>query len=682
MSKIMYPPTRREDSSAKALAADPYRWLEDDVDDEVEEWLAAQNRLLTSHAPSWTLRTFFQQQLREMVDACGTIAPPLQRGTRRFFLRHQPGQELPVLMTSEACAEERVLIDPLTFDDSGLTTLESWRPSWTGHLVAFQLNCRGEERPQLHVLNVDNGCAVDQPMALSRPTPVAWLPDDSGFYYVTGAPEHPTRSVRLRHFGTDPLDDLVVFETTYRQLSVMISPDGHWLTVSCASGAGAGNLLYVGDLRGSGAAAPRLRCLHDGAEDGTQAVVKYGPLGLLYMITNSAAPGGRVCVVIPDCPSSRPWSSVITVQPAHVLSACVALVEPDDARQIRFLTVSTAHGRAHLTLYDLRGTVLAHVPTPGSGPGTVTQLTTAPGETSEAWFQYTDFVTPPAVYRFTLHDRRVHSSASRPAQTGPIPKVRQLSYPSLDGTDVPMYLVLPPGPVEGPRPTILTAYGGFGATAAATYSPSLMAWVNAGGIYAIAGVRGGGEMGSDWHAAGRGPNKPNAFADFSAAARWLHTQGWTTPSQLAIRGSSHSGLMVAAALTRDPRQYAAAVCSDALTDMVRYPRFGLGAWWLEEFGDPEDPQVLQRLLSYSPYHNVQPGTTYPAVLLTSARHDPRVGAAHIRKFTAALQHATTSRGPVLLRTENDVGHGPRAASRLVDLQADALAFCAAYTGLG
>ncbi|MGP3683148.1 prolyl oligopeptidase family serine peptidase [Streptomyces sp. IBSNAI002] len=258
--------------------------------------------------------------------------------------------------------------------------------------------------------------------------------------------------------------------------------------------------------------------------------------------------------------------------------------------------------------------------------------------------------------------------------------MRQVLYRSADGTEVPMYLIMA-GNSQGPRPAILTAYGGFGASAAPSYSPSLTAWVQAGGIYAIAQVRGGGERGPAWHAAGRAMNKPNAFADFAAAARWLCTEGHTTPRQLAIKGASHSGLMVAAAITRNPYQYAAAVCSDALTDMTRYPHLGLGTWWTDEFGDPDNPAHLPTLLAYSPYHNTHPGTCYPAVLLTSPRHDTRVGAAHTRKLTAALQHATTPHHPVLLRTEHDIGHGPRAVSRLINLQADTLAFCATHTGL-
>ena len=341
-------------------------------------------------------------------------------------------------------------------------------------------------------------------------------------------------------------------------------------------------------------------------------------------------------------------------------------------------------------MHDGEGHRIAEVPTPG--PGSITRLTAPVRGAAEAWFGYSDFVTAPAVYRFSLRDRRCHpatpATTAVPASPGSVepgtpPRIRRITYASLDGTPVRMYLIAPAGPhASGPRPTLLTAYGGFGASCLPAYSPTILAWVRAGGTYAIANVRGGGEQGTDWHAAGRGPNKPNAFADFIAAATWLIDHRWTTPRQLAIKGASHSGLMVAAALTQRPDLFAAVACSAAVLDMVRYPYFGLGPWWVPEFGDPDQADQFDTLLGYSPYHRVRPGTAYPAVLLISPHHDARVDSMHTRKMTAALQHATTSGNPVLLRYEEGVGHGLRAASRWSALQADILAFCAAHTGLG
>ncbi|MFI6857921.1 prolyl oligopeptidase family serine peptidase [Streptomyces sp. NPDC050416] len=698
---------------------DPYRWLEDDEDAACKEWLADQEQWLAEQADGWRTRPVFRSLLRHFADAGSQAvpveSPPVWRGRCRFFLRGGAGHEHPVLVAATAGQGERVVVDPVALDASGRTTLDAWRPSWSGRLLACQVSSHGSEKPVLTVVDVADGRQVGLPVRPGRGTPVAWLPGDAGFYYVTCPADGGDRQVRLRLLDSpqDPGVDPVVFATGNRQLSVSTSADGHWLMVSCAPGAQCGNQVYLADLTAAPTHAPTLQRVHDGTATGVQALVKFGPRGLLYVITTDGAPGGRVCRIGPDSPHAAAWTPLITPDRDTVLSSCVALVEPGTGSP-RFLVSSARRGVAGLSLHDSTGRLLAEIDTPGTGCGTVTKLTVPPGEADQAWFTYSDFVTAPTVYRFSLHDQRCHpdipaadgdlavapavssplasavplpaadtpsSAADPPPHKRPQAEVRQLTYPSEDGTDVPLFLITPAHCSPGPRPALLTAYGGFGATAAPAYSPTILAWVAAGGIYAIAGVRGGGERGITWHQAGMAMNKPTAFADYAAAARWLIAEGHTTPAQLAIKGASHSGLMVATAITRDPGLYAAAVCHGAPTDMVRYPRLGMGPWWINEFGDPDNPDHLDVLLSYSPYHRVQPGTRYPAVLMVTARTDLRVGSAHSRKFTAALQHATTSGKPVVLRCEDGVGHGPRAASRWIDMEADALAFCATHTGL-
>ncbi|MYW00401.1 prolyl oligopeptidase family serine peptidase [Streptomyces sp. SID3343] len=680
--------------------ADPYRWLENDGTAECARWLAGQEQLLVRHTPASQTRTraAFRALLSRSTERAGAVvSAPVVRGRRQFFMRQRIGQEMPVLVAAvEGVGAEagKILLDPVALDPSGATSLSAWRPSWTGRLLAFQTAAGGAEAPHLRVLDVAKGRVVDGPLALGRPSAVAWLPDDSGFYYVTGSPAEPRR-VRLHRIGNDPTRDPVVWETGMRHLSVSLGPEGRWLVVSAAPGAQTGNELRLADLWTTAACGrdpenPELVTVHDGTSQGSSALVKAGPRGLLYAVTDAEAPRGRVCVVDPAVPRSSAWTTVVEPGPDAVLSACTALTDPAGG-QVRLLVSTVGNGVPRLALHDVTGRLLTDIPTPGSGPGTISGLSTPPGDADRVWFRYTDFVTPSTVHRFDLAEGRClpeegSASGTTAIRRSPLvsrrqePVVRQFTYPSEDGTPVGLYVIAPPGS-HGPRPTLLTAYGGFGASAAPAYSPTIAAWVRAGGIYAVAGVRGGGEQGTTWHAAGSGPNKPHAFADFAAAARRLVDQGLTTPRQLAVKGASHSGLMVAVAITRNPELYAAAVCSDAVTDMVRYPLFGLGAWWAEEFGTPHEPDQLDALLGYSPYHNVRPGIHYPAVLLTSPRIDPRVGAAHMRKFTAALQHATGSGKPVLLRTEDGVGHGPRTATRQVDLQSDVLAFCAEHTGL-
>ncbi|MFI5083730.1 MAG: prolyl oligopeptidase family serine peptidase, partial [Streptosporangiales bacterium] len=302
----------------------------------------------------------------------------------------------------------------------------------------------------------------------------------------------------------------------------------------------------------------------------------------------------------------------------------------------------------------------------------------------EAWFVYTDYTTSSVVLRFDARDSSVTTWADAPGSVQ-VPDVtaRQVTYRSKDGTAVRMLVISSADSPEGPRPAILYGYGGFDISLTPAYSPNILTWVAAGGVYAVAGLRGGNEEGEEWHRAGMLDRKQNVFDDFHAAAEALIRDGWTTADQLAISGGSNGGLLVGAALTQRPDLYAAVVCSAPLLDMVRYERFGLGQTWNVEYGTAADAEQLGWLLAYSPYHHVVPGTRYPAVLFTVFSNDTRVDPVHAYKMCAALQYATSSgpQRPVLLRAEAQVGHGARAVSRMAELAGDTLSFAARHTGL-
>lgn len=693
MSTVAEWPEARRDTVVERLhgheVTDPYRWLEEVDDPGCAAWLDGQAETFARHAAAWPDRDAWRARLAEAAGAGGAAvpvsAPPVWRRGRRFFLRRTPDMQLPVLMTAGPGEPPRPLLDPLALDPSGTTTLGGWRPSPDGGLLAYQVTHRGDERPRLCVLDVAGGQVVDGPLDPGRQTPVAWLPDGSGFYYIgtPGPGLDAGRRLRLHRLGADPADDPELFATELPQLTVSTSPDGRRLMLSAAPGATSGNLLWLADAPGAADGSLRPVLVHDGTGDGTRAVLKFAPDGRVFAVTDAGAPFGRLCAVDPADPRADHHRTVIAEEEGSVLGDCATLTDAGTA-ELRLLAVRTRHGLSGLRLHAADGTMLRDVPLPGAG--TVERLTAPPEGGPCAWFSYTDYTTPPIVYRVDVRDGscvpEAPPEASR-ASAGARPDVRQITYESSDGTPVRMHVVAPSGGT-GPRPALLTAYGGFGASTPPAYSPAIAAWVEAGGVYAVACVRGGGEGGRAWHAAGSGRNKPNAIADFTAAARALIDGGHTTPGRLAIRGSSHSGFMVAAAVTRRPELYAAAVISDAVTDMVRYHRFGIGRLWTEEFGTADDPGDLAVLLGYSPYHRVRPGTGYPSVLLTCPRTDPRVDSMHTRKMTAALQHAAASSPssrPVLLRCEDDVGHGERSLSRWLALQTDVLAFCAARTGL-
>jgi prolyl oligopeptidase len=383
-----------------------------------------------------------------------------------------------------------------------------------------------------------------------------------------------------------------------------------------------------------------------------------------------------------------------------------AILDGAELNQPLLLVSWTRHAISELTVHDLAtGERINALRLPGLGGaggtrrlGTTGGITERPEGGHEAWFGYTDYTTPVSVQCYDARTGEVTTWTRAPGSVEVPATVdtRQVTYRSADGTEVRMLVTaLATGAGGGagaedraplnPRPTILYGYGGFGISLAPAFAAPILAWVEAGGVYAVAGLRGGREEGEEWHRAGMRDHKQNVFDDFHAAAETLISEGWTTPGQLALSGGSNGGLLVGAAITQRPELYAAAICSAPLLDMVRYERFGLGQTWNDEYGTADDPDELGWLLSYSPYHHVREGTRYPAVLFTTFDSDTRVDPVHARKMCAALQHATSARwpaNPILLRRESDVGHGTRAVSRSVSLSADGLAFLALHTGLG
>jgi prolyl oligopeptidase len=375
----------------------------------------------------------------------------------------------------------------------------------------------------------------------------------------------------------------------------------------------------------------------------------------------------------------------VAEDPHSVLKAVRRLEDPDGEPLL--VLARTRHAVAEVALHRASdGAFAGAVPLPSAG--SLTGLSVADRDTPEQagrlWIGHTDLVTPTAVHRFDLTTGETVLETPAPGAIDP-PEVRteQREFASADGTTVRMF-VITPARGTGPRPAIVTGYGGFGLSREPTYTASALAWVAAGGVYALVSLRGGGEEGEEWHVAGNRANKQNVFDDLHAAAAALVDAGATAPDRLAIMGGSNGGLLVGAALTQRPGLYRAVVCSAPLLDMVRYEQFSLGRTWNDEYGTADNPQELGWLLSYSPYHHVRAGVAYPAVLFTVFESDTRVDPMHSRKMCAALQHATIGdldSRPVLLRRETDVGHGARSVSRTVALATDQLAFLAVHTGL-
>ncbi|SDU82257.1 prolyl oligopeptidase family serine peptidase [Jiangella alkaliphila] len=695
-----YPPAPRGDDADVlhgVTVPDPYRALEDEDDAGTQAWSKSQRVLFDEYRAGWPARPAFAERLAQLLRA-GSVGTPVWRGDRVFHTRRTPDQEHAVLLTVDPDGTERALVDPVALDPSGATTLDGWQPSKEGGLLAYQLSEGGTEESVLRVLDVATGEVVDGPIDRARYSPVAWLPGGEAFYYVRRLPKGSVpagedqfhRRVYLHRLGTDPAGDVEIFgagkdKTNYYGVSV--SRDGRWLTVSAAQGTAPRNDVWIADLGGDGAdaadpAAPRLRPVVVGQDAKTGLHV--GRDGRLYVWTDLDAPRGRLAVTDPTTPEPEHWRDLLPEDPDAVLED-FALLDGAELDAPVLLASRTRHAVSEVTAHALAtGEALHSLELPGIG--SAGGLSERPEGGHEAWIAYTDHTVPVRILHYDARSRTVSTWADPPGLVD-VPAVRsqQVVYRSKDGTEVRMVIVSPAGQADGPRPAVLYGYGGFNIALTPSYSASILAWVEAGGVWAVANLRGGSEEGEEWHRAGMREHKQNVFDDFAAAAEYLVAEGWTTHEQLAIFGGSNGGLLVGAALTQRPDLYRAVICSAPLLDMVRYEKFGLGESWNDEYGTAADPVELGWLLGYSPYHHVRDGVDYPSVLFTVFDGDSRVDTLHARKMAAALQAATSgdpATRPILLRAEANVGHGARAVSRTVDLSADQLGFVAAQLGLG
>jgi prolyl oligopeptidase len=679
--------------------ADPYRWLEEPDNERSRAWLEAEDELYRGYADRVPGRDQFAVRLTELLSA-GEVSAPSWRGDRQFYTRREPGQEHAVLYTAASGEDERVLIDPTVIDPSGSTTLDYWKPSHDGGLLAYQMSEGGTEEAALRVIDIATSELVDGPIDRIRYSDVAWLPDGKSFYYVRRLPPAAVpagedqfhRRVYLHRLATSPDTDAVIIgegleKTNYYGVSV--SQDGRWLSITASAGTAPRTDVWVADLASADSAAPDLRVMQQDVDANTYP--RAGRDGRFYLLTDRDAPRGRLVVADPadpEFPGYASWHDLIAEDAESVLTGFAILDDPSaEAGQPVLLASRQRHAISEIFVHALAtGEPTATVALPGLG--STGGISERPEGGHEAWFTYTDYGTPVQVLRFDATTGTTDVWQQSPGAVGlPAIRAEQVSYQSKDGTTIRMVIVSPAGASKeqaGRRPAILYGYGGFNVSLTPGYSANILAWVEAGGIYAVAGLRGGSEEGEQWHRAGMRAHKQNVFDDFHAAAEKLIADGWSSSPQLAVWGGSNGGLLVGAAITQRPDLMAAAVCSAPLLDMVRYELFGLGTTWNDEFGAVAVPEEFGWVLAYSPYHHVCEGVPYPATLFTVFDGDTRVDPLHARKLCAALQHATAapfSERPILLRREANVGHGARAISRTVALASESLAFAAAQTGL-
>ncbi|MGB8859641.1 MAG: prolyl oligopeptidase family serine peptidase [Ilumatobacteraceae bacterium] len=649
--------------------ADPYRWLEDAESPEVIEWVATHNHRTREALAARPTRGRWHERLSALT-ALPTVLTLKVAGDQLFVLERAEGDDqfaLVVRSTTEPAGPTRTLLDPAALATDGAVAIDWFHPSHDGTFVAYGLSEGGTENSVLHVMEVATGLVTDERIPNTRAASVAWLPDHSGFWYST-YPESDEyhRHIRFHRMGSHHATDTVVFDrspTAESWPDVSVSRDGRHLLVQVMV-----NWTRV-DAHLLEIAGDEWTTVVEGVDAQTSLVFD-GPS--LIGVTTRDAPNGRVVRAPLTDPAN--WQSIVAERPDVVLGGCT----PFDGE---LLVVASRVGIDRIERYRT-DTPMATCTEIDLGAVSAVALDADRGR---AFIALGMFGAPVSVQRFTVAEGlQAWSEAPDPAV---LPKlsVTQVHYPSLDGTPIPMFVVHRDDVTPSvATPLILTGYGGFAITESPVWMPNLAAWCAAGGVYCIAGLRGGYEHGEAWHHAGRRANKQHVFDDFHAAADWLVAHGYAARERLAIHGGSNGGLLMGVAITQRPDLAAAVWCAVPLLDMIRFPRFLIARLWTDEYGDPDVADEFGWLHAYSPYHHVHEGAAYPAVLFTTAEGDTRVDSCHARKMAAALIAASSSQAarPILLAQAGRAGHGVgKPAGMRIDEGADVLAFFSWQLGI-
>jgi prolyl oligopeptidase len=658
---------------------DPYRWLEDTASERTRTWTDAQNartRAVLDHLPQ---RRYFAERLRELL-AVGLLDTPRPVNGRIFHTRRGGTERQSILYVRDGVAgADRALVDPNVLDAAGLVTIDWYYPSHDAKYVAYGLSRGGDEMSTLHVIEVATGRELPDRIPHTQRSTVAWAGD--GFYYavhpapgsVAPGDEHYHRRVRFHRLGDDPARDETVFGEGRPKEDIVwprTSPNGRWVLFHAFKGWTRSD-VYLLDRT-----APErgLRVVVEGEQGISEGLPRDDAI---WIRTNLDAPNYRVARAELEAPERSQWKTVVpesehALEAFHVTRGHVAVV-----------TLERATSRVALWRKDGRHDRAISLP----GLGMV-EFVSGDHAGDLVGFTYQSFAVPAIAFAADARTGAVRELVRLPAPTGLDPEsmvVEQTTYASKDGTEVSMFLVHRPDVrPTGAVPTILNGYGGFNISRTPQYIAGAAAWVEAGGLFALPNLRGGGEYGERWHRAGMLESKQNVFDDFHAAAETLIARGWTTPEHIGVAGGSNGGLLTGAALTQRPDLFGAVYCAVPLLDMLRYQNFLIARFWIAEYGSAEDSEQYRWLREYSPYHHVREGIRYPAVLFTTAEGDSRVDPMHARKMAALLQ-AQSAEDPdatVLLRVDRDAGHGiGKPLDKQVDDLADQYSFLAWRLGL-
>ena len=655
---------------------DPYRWLEDLDSEETRAWVAAQNGATAAFLDAVEERAAIRARLEAVWDH-ERWGVPWKEGGRIFQARNDGLEDQDVLTVREGPdGDVRVLLDPNTLSDDGTVAVAGTVVSHDGRRLAYGVRRSGSDWTEWRVRDVDTGTDLPDRIEWSKFSVAAWAHDASGFYYAgydapaDGDLYEATNYFQKLYFhrlGTEQADDVLVLDDPEHKewgFAPRVTRDGRYLVAQVWRGSGSMHLIYVRDLRDPAAGFQPL------VEDW---VAEFEPLGnvgtTLYFRTNLNAPRYRVvaCDLARDpAPRRASWREIVPEQSGTLASASLV----GDG----LVGVVLEDARSRVRVFDREGAFVRNVDLPGIG-------TVAGFEGSlddpETWFSFTSFLRPAEIYRYDVKTGAT-TLVQRPtlAADADAFETRQVFFASKDGTRIPMFLTHRKGlTLDGTHPTYLYGYGGFNTALTPSFAPSVLAWMEMGGIFAVANLRGGGEYGHEWYRAGTKAEKQNVFDDFIAAAEWLIDNDYTSTPRLAIGGGSNGGLLVGACMTQRPDLYGACIPAVGVLDMLRFHKFTIGWAWVSDYGCSDDPADFETLLAYSPLHNLREGVCYPPTLVVTSDHDDRVVPSHSYKFAAELQHVQACEAPVLIRIDVKAGHGlGTPTSKLLDAAADRWAF--------
>jgi len=651
--------------------SDPYRSLEDTESDSTAKWIAAQNRLTREYLDAIPQRPGLVKRLTELWNY-ERYGLPVRRGDAYFFTHNDGLQNQSILYTASSLdAPRKVLIDPNRLSDDGTVAMASWEPTRDGKLVAYSIADGGSDWRTWKVRNVETGEDLKDEVKWVKFSEVSWLPDASGFFYGRYAEPLPGeelsgtnyfQKVYFHKLGDDQANDRMVFERDDEKewgFSPTVSDDGRFLVITNWRSTEPVSQVFVKDLTKE---EQPVQPLITGFDADYEFVGNEGDE--MFFITDADAPRRRLIAVNLDDASKR---REVIATTSDVLQSASLLGD-------RWFTVYLKDARGLAKVHALDGSVIREIDLPGLG-----SVNGFGGlrDAEETFFSFTNYVTPPSIYRIDLSDDQT-SLWRKPIVAIDVEKfvTEQIFYTSRDGTKVPMMITRHRDSVlDGSHRTLLYGYGGFNISLTPAYAPSIVAWLDTGGIYAVPSLRGGGEYGRDWHEAGMIEKKQNVFDDFIAAAEELIRLKYTTSDRLAVRGGSNGGLLVGAVMTQRPELFGACLPAVGVMDMLRFHKFTIGWAWVSEFGSSDDKDQFKTLRAYSPLHNIKPGTCYPATMITTADRDDRVVPGHSFKFAAALQAAQSCDRPTLIRIETRAGHGAGTpVSKSIEEYADLWSF--------